>query len=75
MSLQQPINNGNSEKLPWNNNQFDELAFEEFFKKNFTRLCAHCAYKFGFNLDIAEDLVQTSFIVTTQVLLSYQFST
>lgn len=61
MSREQAFNN-NSEEPSWNNNQLDDSAFEEFFKRNFTRLCAHCSYKFGFNLEVAEDIVQNSFI-------------
>jgi len=45
-----------------NNAAFDEAAFEVFFKKNFIPLCAFCQFKFGFDLDLAKEVVHTGFI-------------
>jgi RNA polymerase sigma-70 factor, ECF subfamily len=42
--------------------RFDEAAFGTFFKKNFPSLCVYCKFKYGFDTDVAEDIVNTSFI-------------
>lgn len=42
--------------------KIDEQDFEVFFKENFVRLCAFCQYKFGFDLDVAKEVVHTAFI-------------
>ncbi len=41
---------------------FDEAAFETFFKQHFTPLCLYCQFKFGFDLDLAKEAVHTGFI-------------
>jgi len=46
----------------FNATMFDDAAFEVFFKKHFTALCAYCQYKFGFDLELAKDTVHTGFI-------------
>ena len=61
MSLQQLLNNDSSEPS-FNNLRFDDAAFETFFKKNFLLFCAYCQYKFGFDLDLAKEVVHTGFI-------------
>jgi RNA polymerase sigma-70 factor (ECF subfamily) len=40
----------------------DDFVFEAFFKKYFTPLCAYCQFKFGFDLDLAKEVVHLSFI-------------
>jgi RNA polymerase sigma-70 factor (ECF subfamily) len=42
--------------------RFNEAAFEAFFKKNYPHLCVYCKFKFGFDIELAEDVVNTSFI-------------
>lgn|SRR5690349_10656701 len=42
--------------------QFDNVAFEEFFKKHFLPLCAYCQFKFGLDLQMAKEVVHTGFI-------------
>jgi RNA polymerase sigma-70 factor, ECF subfamily len=42
--------------------KLDDAAFEVFFRQNFTPLCAYCQYKFGFDLDLAKEVVHTAFI-------------
>ncbi|MEI6945743.1 RNA polymerase sigma-70 factor [Paraflavisolibacter sp. H34] len=39
-----------------------EAAFEAFFKKTFPNLCVYCKFKYGFDMEMAEDVVNTSFI-------------
>lgn len=41
---------------------FDDAAFEMFFRKHFFPLCAHCQYKYGFDLDVAKDIVHSGFL-------------
>lgn len=43
-------------------NILDDAAFETFFKKYFAPLCAHCQFKFGFELEKAKDAVHDSFM-------------
>lgn len=61
MSLQQLLNNDSSEPS-FNSLKFDDAAFESFFKKNFILFCAYCQYKFGFDIDLAKEVVHTGFI-------------
>lgn len=42
--------------------QRNDVAFETFFKKHFQPLCVYCSYKYSFDLDMAEDVVNTAFI-------------
>lgn len=42
--------------------EFNEAALEMLFKENFKSLCAYCQYKFGFDTDIAKEVVHTGFI-------------
>ncbi len=42
--------------------RFDDAAFKTFFKKYFTPLCAYCQFKFGFDLDLAKEIVHLGFI-------------
>jgi RNA polymerase sigma-70 factor (ECF subfamily) len=39
----------------------DEAAFEAFFKQHYQKLCVYCKFKFGFDVELAEDVVNTSF--------------
>jgi len=39
----------------------DDSAFEAFFKAHYPRLCVYCKFKFGFDIAVAEDVVNTSF--------------
>lgn len=41
---------------------FDDVSFEEFFKKHFMSLCAYCQFKFGLDLQMAKEVVHTGFI-------------
>ncbi|MGZ3819364.1 MAG: RNA polymerase sigma-70 factor [Flavisolibacter sp.] len=41
--------------------QFDAAAFEDFFKKHYPPLCLYCKFKYGFDIDLAEDIVNASF--------------
>jgi RNA polymerase sigma-70 factor (ECF subfamily) len=50
------------EKPRGNDNIFDDAAFEIFFKKHFTPLCAYCQYKFGFELEMSKDAVHSAFL-------------
>lgn len=56
-------NNLNNDRLmpSFNAVMFDDVAFEKFFRKHFTPLCAYCQYKFGFDLELAKDTVHTGF--------------
>lgn len=40
----------------------DDATFEIFFKEHFSPLCAWCQYKFGFELDVAREAVNSGFI-------------
>ncbi|MBO9201861.1 MULTISPECIES: RNA polymerase sigma-70 factor [Niastella] len=42
--------------------RFDDASFEDFFKKQFSSLCAYCQFKFGLDLDTAKEAVHTGFI-------------
>jgi RNA polymerase sigma-70 factor (ECF subfamily) len=42
--------------------RFDDVSFEDFFKKHFTSLCAYCQFRFGLDLDMAKEVVHTGFI-------------
>jgi RNA polymerase sigma-70 factor, ECF subfamily len=52
----------NNEEPSFNDLIVDDAAFEALFKKYFPKLCVYCRFKFGFDLDLAEDVVNTSFI-------------
>jgi len=40
----------------------DGAAFERFFKQHFASLCTWCQHKYGFDTDIAKEVVHTAFI-------------
>ncbi|WP_205512429.1 RNA polymerase sigma-70 factor [Longitalea arenae] len=40
----------------------DAAAFEFFFKQHFAALCSWCQHKYGFDTDIAKEVVHTAFI-------------
>lgn len=57
--------------IPAENNQegaspdnllFDKTAFKELFKKHYPPLCIYCKIKYGFDIYLAEDVVNSSFI-------------
>src|SRR3954453_10282580 len=50
-----------------NDLRFNDDGFELFFKQHFVPLCSYCQYKFGFDLDLAKEIVQTSFIKLWEV--------
>ena len=41
---------------------FDEAALEILFKEHFKPLCAYCQSRFGFELQVAKEIVHTGFI-------------
>lgn len=45
----------------FNATMFDDAAFEVFFRKHFTSLCAYCQHRFNFDLDLAKDIVHSGF--------------
>ncbi|MCW3089457.1 MAG: polymerase ECF-type sigma factor [Ferruginibacter sp.] len=45
----------------FNATMFDDAAFEVFFKKHFSALCAYCQHRFSFDVDLAKDTVHTGF--------------
>lgn len=40
----------------------NDAAFEHFFKQHFASLCAWCHHKYGFDTDMAKEVVHTAFI-------------
>jgi RNA polymerase sigma-70 factor (ECF subfamily) len=42
--------------------QFNNAAFETFFKNDFSTLCSYCQIKFGFDIEVAKEAVHTGFI-------------
>jgi RNA polymerase sigma-70 factor (ECF subfamily) len=40
----------------------DQAAFESFFKKHYPALCVYCNCKYGFDIHLAEDVVNSSFM-------------
>ena len=40
----------------------DKVAFKELFKKHYPSLCIYCKLKYGFDIHLAEDVVNSSFI-------------
>jgi RNA polymerase sigma-70 factor (ECF subfamily) len=42
--------------------EFNDDFFEVFFKKHFLNLCAYCQVRFGFDTDLAKEVVHTGFI-------------
>src|SRR5688500_13348516 len=55
-------NDNNQKGISFNDLKHDETAFEAFFRQQYAPLCAYCQYKFGFDLDLATDIVHTAFI-------------
>lgn len=53
---------GNQENVTFEDLRFDNDAFEVFFKKHYPHLCVYCKVKFGFDIELAEDIINTSFI-------------
>src|SRR4051794_7358377 len=50
-----------------NDLRFNDAVFEAFFKEHFVPLCSYCQYKVGFDLDLAKEIVHTSFIKLWEV--------
>jgi RNA polymerase sigma-70 factor (ECF subfamily) len=57
----------NPERPSSDDSWFDDAAFEDFFKKYFLPVCAYCQYKFGFDLELAKEVVHTGFIKLWEV--------
>lgn len=53
--------------MSYNDLRHDEALFEAFVKKHYRHLCAYCRFKFGFEMEMAEDVVNTSFIKLWEV--------
>lgn len=51
-----------SEMPSTNDIEFNEAALEKVFKAYFHPLCIYCQYKFGFELDVAKEVVHAGFI-------------
>src|SRR4030095_8454351 len=45
-----------------NHTAFDEAALETVFRENFKALCVYCQSRFGFEIDLAKEVVHTGFI-------------
>jgi RNA polymerase sigma-70 factor (ECF subfamily) len=58
----EPRTNKLSDDPLFNDIRYDPTAFEMLFKKYFTVLCAHCQYKYCFDLDLAKEAVHTGFV-------------
>ena len=43
-------------------NKNEDKAFDDLFSEYFKPLCAFCQYKFGFDIDVAKDVVHSAFI-------------
>ena len=61
MSLQQQSEDDGSKKSV-DPIDVNKEFFNDFFKNNFSRLCLSCQYKYGFDLDLAKEVVHTAFI-------------
>lgn len=61
MSQEQQTDNDPGEQSP-DSIKIDKDFFDNFFKINFSRLCLQCQYKYGFDLDLAKEVVHTAFI-------------
>ena len=57
----------NIDELPPEDLELDEAAFEALFKSYYQRLCIYCKIKYGFDLPVAEDAVNTAFVRLWQV--------
>lgn len=42
--------------------KFDDAAFENFFRNNFSSICSYYQIKFGFDMDETKEVVHTGFI-------------
>ena len=51
----------NREESPFDDWWFNEVSFEALFKKLYPHLCVYCRLKYGFDIALAEDIVNTSF--------------
>ena len=65
MSFIQPENDQEDQSLK--DLRFDEGAFETFYKQRYAQLCVYCKFKYGFDIDLAEDVVNSSFIKLWEV--------
>jgi RNA polymerase sigma-70 factor (ECF subfamily) len=50
------------ELVAFGQKEFDELSFEIFFKENYSLLCWYCQSKFEFDIDEANEAVQSAFL-------------
>lgn len=60
MSSKLTVNN--IDELPPDDCELDEASFETLFKSHYQRLCIYCKIKYGFDVPVAEDLVNTAFV-------------
>src|SRR5690349_19360893 len=47
--------------------RFNEASFEAFFKKLYPQLCVYCRFKYGYDIDLAEDIVNAGFMKLWEV--------
>ena len=52
----------NQEDATSGNVRFDKVAFKAFFKKHYPSLCIYCKLKYGLDIHMAEDVVNSGFI-------------
>lgn len=45
----------------------NDAVFEAFFKQHYPRLCVYCKFKYNFDIELAEDVISTSFIKLWEV--------
>lgn len=61
LPISSKFNNGRNELL-CKDIKFDDAAFEVFFKSDFISLCSYCQIQYGFDIDLAKEVVHTGFI-------------
>lgn len=49
------------DKMSFDDLRSNESAFAAFFKLHYPNLCVYCKFKFGFDIELAEDIINTSF--------------
>jgi RNA polymerase sigma-70 factor (ECF subfamily) len=47
--------------------RYNEASFEAFFKKFYPQLCVYCKFRYGFDIDLAEDIVNAGFMKLWEV--------
>jgi RNA polymerase sigma-70 factor (ECF subfamily) len=61
------LTENDQESTPYNDLRHDEAAFEAFVKQHYRHLCVYCKFTFGYDMDTAEDVANTSFIKLWEV--------